>query len=96
MSDFQRATAHALMLDGTEYGPVPVIHADKVRWEHTAHVNNWSAEKNPQTLNAFITWAALKRNGDIDLSYEDFAAQLEVAETRKVEDDKGDKPNPTI
>lgn len=82
MSNFQRATAHALMLDGTELGPVVVIHADKVRWERTAKVNGWTAEENAQTLNAFITWAALSRAGETDLDYDEFVSQLEAAETR--------------
>lgn len=94
MSNFQRLSAHALMLDGTEYGPVTVIHADKIRWEAAARVNNWSAEDNSMTLNAFITWAALSRAGAINMDYEEFTAALEIAETRKLEK-ADDEKNPT-
>lgn len=95
MSNFQRATAHALMIDGTEYGPATVVHADKVRWESAARANNWTAEANGQTLNAFIAWAALSREKHLEMDFEEFTANLEVAETRNLKKEE-EKENPTL
>lgn len=90
MAKFHKVEASALMIDGSEYGPVRIIHVDKVRWERAARVNEWSIEDNSMTFNAFITWAALERSGEIKMSYDEFITNLETAETEEVSDE-----NPT-
>lgn len=85
MANFRRIDAKALMVDGTEYGPVRIVHADKVRWERAARANDWSTEDNPMTFNAFLTWSALDRTKAVTMSYEEFTANLETAETSEAE-----------
>lgn len=67
-----RQTATAELVDGTVLGPVRVLHADKLRLEKTARSRGWQVSEQFATTNAFLTWAALTRSGDVTVPYEGF------------------------
>ena len=61
---------------GEVFTDVRVTYADRVRYESTSKARGWRSEEKPATAAGFLAWAALKRLGLIDLSYDAYAAQL--------------------
>lgn len=64
------------MLDGTIYGPVRVLYADKMKCERAARANEWDLTRDEITLRGFLSWAALTRTGEITMPYEAFIDQV--------------------
>lgn len=66
--------------DDTERTVQPV-NADLLRWDRTRNAKKWPGPDDaPFLWLTFLAWAALKRQGDIDMSLEDFEGQcLSVA-----------------
>lgn len=64
------------LADGTIFDDVRVTYADRVRYETTAKARGWRSEEKPATASGFLAFAALKRAGLIDLSYDTFIEQV--------------------
>ena len=63
----------ALMADGRVL-TVQVLNPDYLLWDRTAAKHGWaSMSKIPFTWLTFVTWAGLRRTGQVDLTWEDFS-----------------------
>lgn len=76
---------------------VRILLADKLKYETTARKHDWNAE--PQTISehVFLAWAAAKRKGLTEASYDDFknSEVIDVLLTNEApEDDTEADPTP--
>lgn len=78
-----------IVLDGAEF-TVQTSNPDLVRWERTRVRHSWpSAKEAPQLWATFVSWAAAKRLGLTDLTFDQFEATAD--EAMPVGDDRGDR-----
>lgn len=70
-----------VLAEGDPERTVQPINADLLRWDRTRNAKKWPGPDDaPFLWLTFLAWAALKRQGDIDMSLEDFETQcLSVA-----------------
>lgn len=85
MADVRLTTPRvtALMADGSSLS-VQVVNADYLNWDRTAAKHNWaSMSKIPFTWLTFVTWAALRRTGQVESSWDDFSERdcIQVSNT---------------
>lgn len=78
------------MLDGTIYGPVRILYADKMKCERSARANGWDLTRDEITLRAFLSWAALTRTAKITMSYEEFIDQVADIDAESVRAEDSD------
>ena len=78
------------MLDGTIYGPVRVLYADKIKCERSARANGWDLTRDEITPRGFLSWAALTRTGEITVPYEEFIDQVADIAAENVTPEDGD------
>lgn len=89
----RKNTVTVEMQDGTIHGPVRVIFADKVRAEKSFRANGWNLGEENVRLEGFFGWAATKREGMHDISYDEFLEQLiDVNFESAVQGDEGEDP----
>ena len=76
MADIRRTLISVELQDGTRYLDRRVLFADKIRLEKAARNNNWNITRDEFTVQAFLAWAALNREGEISDTYEDFLERV--------------------
>ena len=76
MADIRRTLISVEMQDGTRYLDRRVLFADKIRLEKTARNNKWDITRDEFTVQAFLAWAALNREGEISDTYEAFLERV--------------------
>lgn len=73
---------HIEMNDGTKFD-VQSKTSDYLLFESTAKRHKWGGiSDNPAKWEAFIAWAALKRLGLTELTWEDFVDEVDMVEGR--------------
>ena len=73
---------------GVEHGPYRITLQDKLQYEKTAKARKWDAEEDGMTSNAFLTWHAAKRLGEVDLSFEDFIGTVIDATAQTLDEEE--------
>lgn len=76
MADIRRTLISVEMQDGTRYLDRRVLFADKIRLEKAARNNNWNITRDEFTVQAFLAWAALTREGEVSDTYEAFLERV--------------------
>lgn len=85
------------MNDGTEFGPIRVGLATKIQAEKTSKANNWAPDRDGATINSFMAYHAAKTAGLIDITWDEFKANVLDATTAtlEVDQDTTDAEDPT-
>lgn len=76
MADIRRTLISVEIQDGTRYLDRRVLFADKIRLEKTARNNKWDITRDEFTVQAFLAWAVLNREGEISDTYETFLEKV--------------------
>ncbi len=68
----QPLVAIARLTNGLAWEDIPLTLPSRMAWERAAKANGWTAEANPFTTGAFLSWHAAKLAGRHDLSWDEF------------------------
>ncbi|MFT3877422.1 MAG: hypothetical protein QM708_13515 [Propioniciclava sp.] len=92
-----KAYANVELQDGRTYTDLRVTFTDRKRWEVAAKARGWDAERQPVTLAAFLSWAAMVRLGHFTGTFDDFVNQLVDAQldATAAQEDRADDPSQT-
>lgn len=71
-----KSVAMIELADGTELGPVRVGLATKLQASKTAKAKGWDMERDAIEVSSFMAWHAAKHAGLLDMTYEDYTAQV--------------------
>lgn len=83
---------HVVLDDGAEW-TVRADNRDFLRWDKTAPRHKWDARTQPFLLQTFLAWAASRRQGLTELSFDAFGDVC--LEARDVKDEADDEARPT-
>jgi hypothetical protein len=87
--------ARVVLTDGTEH-VARVTNREYVLWDKTAPRHKWgSGQEVPFRFATFLAFAALKRDGLIDLTFEKFEEVCEVCDDISDEEEEEDVARPT-
>lgn len=82
-NSMQRIISQIAFLDGREI-EIPVIIADQIAYSNAARKFNWpSAEKDPMLAGIYFGFAAAKRTGEFEGTWDEFTHQVVQVTARK-------------
>lgn len=86
-----RTYAAVELEDGTTYEGVRVTFQTRRQLEKTMKAQQWTSETHAFTIAAFMAWHAGKREGQHDLSWDDFYEQLVECELEQPDGAQNDE-----
>lgn len=85
---------YTVEMDSGEEFVVRHTNPDRLRWDETAKRHGWGpATDSPFLAQTFVTWAAAKREGKTDLTFDEF--KVHALEIAALEVEPGDEVGPT-